>query len=341
MNLSERLAKAAQDRRREHEASRRVPVTTVGSFMPEAMIEFESASSPFADYAALPDLVADPIDANHVEPMKMRLPDRVDEVAVETGPLPLWERPLVDILHDAPLATVTTLPIVPHVDIDDEFDEIELVQPIPMRGEWMPADVEVDLDELHVPPLAAAESEGLAGVALRSEHAVLQSHTIDLRDDEAEMVELDDIADEAELFDLDDIAVDAEIVDDITIDLDEITVDAEIVEVASADALLDRWSAGVSAYAQGQQDMVDGLYKRMVDAAQRPRLTFGPLDLRDVAVPATVAAEHVCPQCGAAARIDIHDPMRGRIHLSCDSCYKMWQEKVESTVHLDEPFMRD
>lgn len=335
MNLSERLAKAAQDRRREHEASRRGHVSTVGSFLPEAMIEFESAS-PFPDYAALPDLVADPIDANQVEPMKMRLPASVDEPVAETGPLPLWERPLIDILRDAPLATVTTLPIVPHVDVDDDLDEVELAQPIPMRGEWMPADVEVDLDELHVPPLAAAESQGLAGVALRSEHAVVHSHhdgVIDLTDD---------LADEAELLDLDDIAVDAEIVDDdSTVDLDEIAVDAEIVEIASADALLDRWSEGVSAYAQDQQEKVDGLYQRMVDAAQRPRLTFGPLDLRDVAVPASVAAEHVCPQCGAVARIDIHDPMRGRIHLSCDSCYKMWQEKVESTVHLDEPYMRD
>ena len=317
MNLSERLAKAAQDRRREHEASRRGHVSTVGSFLPEAMIEFESAS-PFPDYAALPDLVADPVDASQVEPMKMRLPASVDEPVAETGPLPLWERPLIDILHDAPLATVTKLPIVPHVDVDDDLDEVELAQPIPMRGEWMPADVEVDLDELHVPPLAAAESEGLAGVALRSEDAVLHTY----HDDVIDLT--DDLDDEAEL-----------------IDLDEIAVDAEIVEIASADALLDRWSAGVSAYAQDQQEKVDGLYQRMVDAAQRPRLTFGPLDLRDVAVPASVAAEHVCPQCGAVARIDIHDPMRGRIHLSCDSCYKMWQEKVESTVHLDEPYMRD
>jgi hypothetical protein len=33
--------------------------------------------------------------------------------------------------------------------------------------------------------------------------------------------------------------------------------------------------------------------------------------------------------------------MRGRIHLSCDSCFKMWQQRVETTAHSDEPFMRD
>jgi hypothetical protein len=41
------------------------------------------------------------------------------------------------------------------------------------------------------------------------------------------------------------------------------------------------------------------------------------------------------------ANLDIHDPMRGRVHLSCDSCFKMWQVRVESTVQSDEPFMRD
>jgi hypothetical protein len=123
------------------------------------------------------------------------------------------------------------------------------------------------------------------------------------------------------------------------IDLDDVTIDAEIVEPASADMLLEQWSAGVSAYAQDRQEKVDGLYKRLVDAAQRPRITFGPLDLRDSV--ATAQTEHVCPQCGSTARIDIHDPVRGRIHLSCDSCFKMWQEKVESTVDIDEPYMRD
>jgi hypothetical protein len=255
VNLSDRLAKAAQDRRREHEASR----TTVGSFTSEAMIDFDSTR-----LFLLPDTTADPVDANHVEPMKMRLPDLADEAMIEAGPLPLWERPLVDILHDAPLATVTSLPIVPHVDVaDEDLEGFELAQPIPMRGARMPADVEVDLDELHVPPLAVAESGWLAGIALRSE----QPHHEDVID-----LTSDDVA---------------------------------------------------------------------VDAAQRPRITFGPLDVHDVAVHASVAAEHLCPQCGAAARIDIHDPMRGRIHLSCHSCYKMWQEKVESTVNLDEPFMRD
>ena len=105
----------------------------------------------------------------------------------------------------------------------------------------------------------------------------------------------------------------------------------------------------VTADVHDRQEMVDGLYQRMVDAAQRPRITFGPIDLRDeITLPAAdaptlprVDGEHTCPQCGALARIDIHDPLRGRIHLSCDSCFKMWQLQVESTVHSDEPFMRD
>ena len=105
--------------------------------------------------------------------------------------------------------------------------------------------------------------------------------------------------------------------------------------------LLDRWSQDVSADVQDRQDKVDGLYRRMVDAVQTPRVTFEPIDLRDEIQLPRADAEHTCPQCGARARIDIHDPMRGRIHLSCDSCFKMWQQRVESTEQSDEPFMRD
>jgi len=36
------------------------------------------------------------------------------------------------------------------------------------------------------------------------------------------------------------------------------------------------------------------------------------------------AAQHLCPQCGSIARIDIHDPFRGRLHLSCNVCFKTW-----------------
>ena len=37
---------------------------------------------------------------------------------------------------------------------------------------------------------------------------------------------------------------------------------------------------------------------------------------------------HLCPQCGSIARIDIHDPFRGRLHLSCNACFKMWQKEI-------------
>jgi transposase-like protein len=33
----------------------------------------------------------------------------------------------------------------------------------------------------------------------------------------------------------------------------------------------------------------------------------------------------VCPRCAGPARIDINDRTRGVLHLSCDSCFKMWQ----------------
>ncbi|TML06945.1 MAG: hypothetical protein E6G39_20725 [Actinobacteria bacterium] len=65
------------------------------------------------------------------------------------------------------------------------------------------------------------------------------------------------------------------------------------------------------------------------------------IDLRDEIRLPCADDEHTCPHCGARASIDIHDPMRGRIHLSCESCFKMWQQQVEQTVHSDEPFMRD
>lgn len=222
MNLSERLAKAAEDRRKEHEAARRIHFDT-GSLAPGATIEFDPTASSLPDAVALPD---------------------TDELTSEPGPLPIWERPLGDLL-DAPLATVTALPIVPRDDVRDDVDDDddEVARTIPMRGARIPTEVEIDLDGLYVPPLAAAESDVLARIVLRSE----PSHG---------RTEYDDVVDLTE--------------DD-----------------------------------------------------------------------ASDAAEQRCPQCGGPARIDIHDPMRGRIHLSCDACYKMWQTKVESTVDLDEPYMRD
>ena len=38
------------------------------------------------------------------------------------------------------------------------------------------------------------------------------------------------------------------------------------------------------------------------------------------------STSHTCPRCGGNARVDIHDRSRGLMHLSCDSCFKMWQQ---------------
>jgi hypothetical protein len=329
VNLSERLAKAAMERRRQPGAS--APQVHV------AATESQSTS------AHLPDRTPDPVDSGRVTAMKMRLPEPTSpETTTESSPgLPLWQRPFVDVLREAGLATVTSLPIKPRDNEanDEDLDDVKLAQTIPMPGVWLH---DADLDDLHVPPLASAESQGLAGGSLSSEHV------IDLIDHDHKY-----LADRMAMIDLDDVTVDAEIV----------------LEGSSADALLDRWTEGVSADAHDRQEKVDGLYHRMVDAAQQPRITFGPIDLRDqITARAEGAAtmeppaatenwlraegatetrlprvddEHTCPQCGAKASLDIHDPMRGRIHLSCDSCFKMWQVRVESTVHSDQPFMRD
>jgi hypothetical protein len=52
---------------------------------------------------------------------------------------------------------------------------------------------------------------------------------------------------------------------------------------------------------------------------------------------------HTCPSCGGTARIDIHDPFRGRIHLSCSACFRMWQETFDAAPReADESaMMRD
>ena len=320
MNLSERLAKAAMERRRQPEASaQQVNVASIKS-QPTAALP--------------PDRAPHPVDSGRVAAMKMRLPQPTspDTTTESSAGLPLWQRPIVDVMRDVRLATVTSLPIQPRDETSDEdLGDVELAKTIPFRGVWMP---DTDLDDLHVPPLAKSECEGLASGSLSSENA---SHHTDHNPNylSSQMM---------------------------MINLDDVTIDAEIVlDGSSADALLDRWSEDVSADMHHHQERVDGLYQRMVDAAQQPRITFGPIDLRDeIILPLTeepaplfraesaaevvlsrVDDEHTCPQCGATARIDIHDPMRGRIHLSCDSCFKMWQERVESTVHSDEPFMRD
>lgn len=43
---------------------------------------------------------------------------------------------------------------------------------------------------------------------------------------------------------------------------------------------------------------------------------------------------HLCPRCGGEARVDIADPGRAQIHLSCDSCFKMWQQPAEESTPL-------
>jgi hypothetical protein len=319
VNLSERLAKAAMERLRQPEASaQHVHVTSM---------ESQSTS------ALLPDRTPDPVDTGRVTAMKMRLPEPTSSGATSesTAGLPLWQRPFDDVMRDAGLATVTSLPIQPRDNdaIDEDLENVELAQTIPMPGVWMP---DTELDDLDVPPLASSESAGLAGGSLSSEH---RTHHTDHK------------------YLSDQVAI---------INLDDVTIDAEtVLEGSSADALLDRWSEDVSADEHDRQERVDGLYQRMVDAAQHPRITSGPIDLRDeIVLPAyeepaplsrtegaaevtlaRVDDEHVCPQCGAKANVDIHDPVRGRVHLSCDSCFKLWQVRVEPTVHSDEPFMRD
>ncbi|HUP76786.1 MAG TPA: hypothetical protein VM282_27370 [Acidimicrobiales bacterium] len=298
MNLSERLAKAAMERRRQPEANaQQVPVTSIESHPSSAL---------------LPDRTADPVDAGRVAVMKMRLPDPTNpETTTESSTgLPLWQRPFVDVMREAGLATVTSLPIQPRGEaaIDDDLDDFELAQTIPMPGVRMSEPViDIDRDELHLPRLATSEAVDLASGTLPCDH---------------------------DLVNFDDVAIDAEIVFD----------------GPSADALLERWSEDVSADVHDREEQVDGLYRRMVDATQQqPRITFGPIDLCDEITTPTeepaplprADAEHRCPQCGAVASVDIHDPMRGRVHLSCDSCFQMWQVRVESTVHSDEPFMRD
>ena len=35
-----------------------------------------------------------------------------------------------------------------------------------------------------------------------------------------------------------------------------------------------------------------------------------------------------CSMCGQRARVDIVDLRTRRVHLSCDGCYRMWQEQI-------------
>lgn len=42
-----------------------------------------------------------------------------------------------------------------------------------------------------------------------------------------------------------------------------------------------------------------------------------------------------CPQCGQPGHTDIHDKTSGRRYLSCNSCFKMWQESGAPDVVRD------
>jgi hypothetical protein len=39
-------------------------------------------------------------------------------------------------------------------------------------------------------------------------------------------------------------------------------------------------------------------------------------------------ARLVCNSCGVPARVDVIDLRTRRVHLSCDQCYRMWQDQV-------------
>jgi hypothetical protein len=37
-----------------------------------------------------------------------------------------------------------------------------------------------------------------------------------------------------------------------------------------------------------------------------------------------------CQACGSRARIDLVDLSTRRVHLSCDRCYRMWEEQIRA-----------
>ena len=281
MNLSERLAKAAMDRGTRHDAGApRVPATDLGATPTDT--PSEEATSPL-----LPDLFIAPTAPSTVTAMKMRLPEPTgpkENVEPTTG-LPLWERPVADVLRDRGLATVTSLPLPRDQAADDHNDDGPLAKAIPMPGIYLP------------PPLATAEAQGLARVSLSA-------------DDGGDYP----VAEMAGVIDLDDLPVEEnEPIEEVAAPHVEVVLPAKVQSEESP--LLERLQPG--------------------------RVTFGPIDLRDEIRLPRADGEHSCPNCGAQARIDIHDPMRGRIHLSCDSCFKMWQERIQATAKSDQPFMRD
>jgi hypothetical protein len=54
-------------------------------------------------------------------------------------------------------------------------------------------------------------------------------------------------------------------------------------------------------------------------------LTLGPARLSRL----------TCMSCGTPANIDIVDRLNGRVHLSCPSCFRMWQDRVRAERTAD------
>jgi hypothetical protein len=51
-------------------------------------------------------------------------------------------------------------------------------------------------------------------------------------------------------------------------------------------------------------------------------------------------ARLVCTSCGTPARIDLVDLATMRVHLSCDGCYRMWQDRIRSGDRIRPPARR-
>ncbi len=104
--------------------------------------------------------------------------------------------------------------------------------------------------------------------------------------------------------------------------------DGDLVVVESANNELDAYYA--SLYLSEDSEIEDDRKTRRAEKVKRSKL---PRWLRWAEKVSTrsnerddVASEHVCPACGGPASVDILDRNRGIRHMSCDSCFKMWQE---------------
>ena len=51
----------------------------------------------------------------------------------------------------------------------------------------------------------------------------------------------------------------------------------------------------------------------------------------------TGSVQFPCPGCGAPGHVDIRDNLSGRHYLSCNSCFKMWQQVTQSDPNLVDP----